>query len=313
MQTKTVESTTTFYAMGCNAKCILYGTRDAENRRLLKWVQNRLGQIIKIASFYRPDSEINQLPKGMYIPVSRELLEMIRISQRYHKETQGYYDITLGAVKALWNQARRTHRMPTKMELHAACQSGGMEKLEIDGSRIKINDPSLRLDLSEIAKGYAIDDCMDYLKAAGSQGGMINIGGDIKVFGTGPGPNKWKIGIQDPRPGLKSLGYIILIQGAVTTSGNTVRHAVTGKRKLGHIYIPPKKRFQTDHDILTVTISTDKCTDADVLATAVFAMGVETSLPYLDKKSSDVKYLIVTQKNRRISFRKNMDVHEFVL
>lgn len=313
MKISTVKNIANLYTMGCNAKCILYGSDDAENRRLLKWAQNRISQIVKIASFYRPDSEINQLPKGRYFPISRELVEMIRISQRYHKETQGYYDITLGAVKALWQQVRQTHQAPSKAKLHEAFQSSGMEKLEIDGNRLKINDSNLRLDLSEIAKGYAIDECISYLETTGSPGGMINIGGDIRVFGTEADQEGWRVGIQDTRRGKKSFGYITMTKGAVATSGNSMRHAVTGPRKLGHIVNPIKKGFCSGKDILSVTIQTDTCTDADILATAVFAMGVEKALAYLDQKSKNVKYLIITFQNKKFSFEKNMNINSFVL
>jgi len=312
MHKEPVKSVNTFFSMGCNARCIVYGRDAGKNRRLHREVQDMLGRIQRIASFYDPDSEINRLPKGTYTTVSKELLEMLRLSQRYHKESEGYFDISMGTVKALWQEARRTNKMLSKAEIEKAFRSSGMKKIEIKENRIKIDDPTLRLDLSNIAKGYAIDACIEILAKAKIYGGLVNVGGDMRVFGSVPNQSHWKVGVRDPRPGHKVLGYVTLRSEAIATSGNTVHYADTGKTKLGHIVNPVDKSFQDGGGMLSATIVSEKCAHADALATSVFAMGLKKGSKYLKKKSDQLKYLVTVKKNGKISCRKNMDITDFV-
>ncbi len=312
MHKKPVKSAKTFFSMGCDAKCIVYGRDDVENRRLHQEVQDTLGRLQRTASFFNPDSEINRLPKGDYTPVSEELMAMLRLSQLYHKETEGFFDISMGTVKALWQEARSTGLEPSKKQIEAAFQSSGMKKIEIKENKVKIHDPTLRLDLGNIAKGYAVDACIGILAKAKVHGGLVTVGGDMRVFGSVPNQSQWKIGVQDPRPGQKILGYVNLTSEAIATSGNTAGSARTGKTRLGHIINPIEKSFQNGGGMLSVTIVSGKCAHADALSTAVFAMGLEKGSKYLKKRSDQIKYLVTMKKNGNISCLKNMEMTDFV-
>lgn len=51
--------------------------------------------------------------------------------------------------------------------------------------------PELHIDLGGIAKGFAIDRIVEALQAAGCIGGLVNAGGDVRVFG----PDAWRVQI----------------------------------------------------------------------------------------------------------------------
>ncbi|MGE0764632.1 MAG: FAD:protein FMN transferase [Bdellovibrionales bacterium] len=70
-----------------------------------------------------------------------------------------------------------------------------------------------KLDLGGIAKGYAVDQAVDFLKAAGVKQGLVNAGGDLRAFG----PRLQKIPIASPLSP-QPLAEIELIEGALATS-----------------------------------------------------------------------------------------------
>jgi thiamine biosynthesis lipoprotein len=60
---------------------------------------------------------------------------------------------------------------------------GRMKDLEFTGPRVVLPHSPLRVDLGGIAKGYAVDRAIDALRTAGCEGGLVNAGGDLAVFG----------------------------------------------------------------------------------------------------------------------------------
>ncbi len=301
-----VQTVHAFIAMGCHARCILYGGSRGQNERAFEDLFNLLNRIEKVASFYDPGSEINRIPRGVPAPVSRELGEMLLISQRYHRETGGAFDITLGTVKALWDRYRHLQKKPTDSEIEKAVSATGMDKLELSGSSLTILDPALRLDLSGMAKGYAVDAGVALLQSAGIQGGLLNIGGDLRVFGARklPSQRQWKIAVQDPRPGKGAWGSLWVEDMAVATSGNYRRFVEAEDHRLGHIFRPGGSPFDQDPRLLSVTIVCPACTDADVLATTVFVMGLDRGLHYLRGKT--VGYLLLAERGGKLETYANV-------
>jgi thiamine biosynthesis lipoprotein len=309
------ETRSSFLSMGCSAKCVLYGRDREQNRRTQQDLVELLGRIEKIASFYDPGSEVNSLPRGEWVPVSSELMEMLALSKRLHKETNGAFDITLGRLKALWDSTRRSHTMPSTAAINRALEASGMEKIELRPPSVRISDASLNLDLSAVAKGYAIDQGIRLLKSAGVKGGMISLGGDIRVFGQhgAGGGNSWPVGIQDPRLGGRLLGRVSLEEGAIATSGNYERFAVLEEKDIGHIFHPGANPFSSGRAARSVTIVSSSCAEADALATAVFAMGREKGVAFLEQQPSVIGYLVVSGRDHELRYDKRMRILDFSL
>ena len=310
-----VRDSCAFHSMGCQARCIVSGRSHERNRALEGDVRDLLARIEKIASFYDPDSELNRLPRGVLATVSNELAEMLTLSQRIHSRTGGAFDITLGRVKALWDRARKTHQMPSASEIEQSFESGGMDKVELSPPcSMRILDPAVRLDLSGIAKGYAVDRGVEHLKASGASGGLLNLGGDLRVFGCQQKPSQaeWRVSIQDPRPGKGALGCVILKDCAIATSGGYERFATIEDEKAGHIFDPQARELERTGPLLSVTIASGNCAEADALATAVFAMGLEKGLDCLQKKFPELKYCIVRLENDRLRLYRNLEILDLV-
>jgi thiamine biosynthesis lipoprotein len=137
--------------------------------------------------------------------------------------------------------------------------------------------PGVELDLSAIAKGYAVDLVADYLAGEGSEHFMVEIGGEITARGLNARGSYWTIGIDKPISGAdlsqrENLAVIQLADRSVASSGNYRNFYETGGRMIGHT-INPLTGYPEINDLLAVTVLAPTCAEADALATGFMAMG----------------------------------------
>ena len=118
------------------------------------------------------------------------------------------------------------------------------------------------------------------LQEMGYETFCLSIGGDI--LARSDGAKQWRIGIQDPRNPQKILNKLSIYSGAVATSGSYER---------GRHIINPKTGLPAT-ELLSVTVTGPDIIKADVLATAVFAMGRQKGERFM-KQQEGYQALIV--------------------
>ena len=142
--------------------------RDAElfdKSDISATIQSRLEAIDALMSTYRIDSEVSQFnlsEPGDWFSVSSETAQLVDRAQAISKQTEGAFDITVGPAVALWNfgvDAKTQFVVPTEEEINATLSRVGYDKLEVrlDPPAIRKSTAGLKIDLSAVAKGYAVD------------------------------------------------------------------------------------------------------------------------------------------------------------
>ena len=141
----------------------------------------------------------------------------------------------------------------------------------------------MKVDLGGIAKGYAIDEAVKAMQKGRAAGGMVDIGGEVRCFGSPPADqNNWRIGLQNPAAAKdvmntsKPLLTLRLTDAAVATSGNYHRFVTIGGKRYSHIVDP--ESGHSSENLASVTIICPSAIDADALSTAVAVMGKEKGL-----------------------------------
>jgi thiamine biosynthesis lipoprotein len=119
------------------------------------------------------------------------------------------------------------------------------------------------LDPSGVVKGWAVEQAAAPLRALDDTDFSLSAGGDLVCRTTDPGAPPWRIGIEDPRDPARLIAVVPVANGAVATSGAAHRGAHIVDARTGR---PPE-------GVASVTVIAPSLTDADIDATAGFALG----------------------------------------
>lgn len=224
-------------------------------------------------SVEKENSYVNQLcikaSRGK-AEVDEETAFLIRKSLQISRLTQGTFDITVAVLKKLWG-FNLSPRLPEKNKIQKAIKKVGWQKIKLSGRILQLPEGTF-LDLSGIAKGYAIDRAVEILKKEGIKSALVDAGGDIYALGKKPDGSRWKIGIKHPRQ--KGLLKIVELENAaIATSGDYENFFIYKGKRYHHIFNPatgyPASSCQS------VSVITDSALEADALATGLFVAGPE--------------------------------------
>lgn len=249
-------------------------------------IEQVLADVNQRYSHYDPNSEISQFNQSQSTdwhniePESRGLYEY---SQTVYKNSGGAFDITLEPLILLWNfsNSPETFRVPTEEQIEQALSLCGTEKLMVRrrGS-LKKSIPELQLNLSAIAKGYGVDQVAELLRVHHLEDFLVNIGGEIYASGTRDGQNGWRLGIEKPIPGLRSIQQVIELQDvAMATSGSYRNFFEVDGVRYSHT-IDPRTGRPVKHKLHSVSVLSESCLFADAWATAIMVMGPEEGMEW---------------------------------
>ena len=257
-------------------------------RQCIDAAAEQIDIIENLFSYHKDDSEISAINReafGAPVKASRQAYQLIKKSVEFSRLSGGAFDITVGPLVDLWHRAGEANSTPTVEEIASARSLVGYEKLILDdvNSTVQFSVDGMRLDLGAIAKGYAVDVAIETIREGGSIGGLVNIGGEIRCFGTPPdGRKHWLIGVQNPNLAAAEQTILTLKinDKAVSTSGDYQRFVTIGGRHFSHII--DTKSGRSAKALSSVTIITEQATDADALATAVSVMDLEKGLNLIE-------------------------------
>jgi thiamine biosynthesis lipoprotein len=250
--------------------------------------------IEQMMSFHRSDSELAKVNAEAFehpVQVSVPIVVVLQKAMEISRLSDGAFDVTVGPLMQLWKAAGQAGLLPTETELAEAKAKVGWDKVVIDPNQrtVRFAVQGMKIDMGGIAKGYAVDRCVQILKEQGALGGMVDLGGNIRCFGRPPkGREGWRIGIQDPcqTDDLDaSTGGIALIlrltDQAVATSGHYRRFTLIGDRKVSHILNP--KTGTSNESLSSDTLIAQDAMTADALSTAVSVLGREQGLALVQR------------------------------
>jgi len=256
-----------------------------------------IARVEALLSSYRPESEISRLNAAGTsgpVQVSEEAFALLMRGEEIRAASGGAFDVTVGPMVELW-AFDEGGRVPADEEIDTALASVGGSLLEFDGAArtVRFLAPGMKIDLGAIGKGYAVDRAAEVLKAAGINSAIIDAGGDIRLLGSRPGKDFWRIRVKHPRKVSRPLVDLDLAETAIVTSGDYERFFMVGETRYHHILDPrtgmPARLCQS------VTVVAPDTAGADAYATAAFVLGPEEGLRYL-RSLPGVEGIIVDAK-----------------
>jgi thiamine biosynthesis lipoprotein len=199
------------------------------------------------------------------------MMTVLTLGQELHSSTKGTFDITARPLIEIWRRAGKQGLLPSRDDLIAARAESNWSHIHLAAEGVSKELSSTRVDVDGIAKGYAIDQATAVLQRSGAPGGMVEIGGDLRLFGETPDAKPWNVAIRSPFEEA-SWAEIEILEGAVCSSGDYARFIEIEGRRYSHI-IDPRSGRPTEESHAVTVVGTDAAT-ADAWATALSILGV---------------------------------------
>lgn len=255
-------------------------TSDVRLASLRREIEATLAGVDEKMSTYRPDSEISQFNAARTtdpFAVSRDTLAVIEEARAVSDATGGAFDVTVGPLVDAWGfgPPGEPAAFPTDAEIEQLLRRVGYQRMEIDShaSTIRKTDPAIAIDLSALAKGYAVDRVAERLGANGIESFLVEIGGEIRTAGQSERGDAWRVGIERPEPGSPTVHRLIPLRGqALATSGDYRNYYEIGGQRLSHT-IDPRTGRPVRHGLASASVVASRCIRADAIATALEVLG----------------------------------------
>jgi thiamine biosynthesis lipoprotein len=264
-------------------------------------VNEELDALVGTFSTFDPRSELerfNHNRRTQWIPASAELVEVLREARRVSEASGGAFDVTVGPLVDLWGfgPPRGGDRIPSGPELESLLSHVGYRKLAArsDPPAVRKLDPDVVVDLSAIAKGYAVDRVARLLEARGISRYLVEIGGELRGLGLNRNDEDWRVGIETPSDNAPGLRTVITIDHTgVATSGDYRNYFLKEGRRYSH-EIDPRTGKPVTHKLASVTVISPRTMHADAMATALMVLGPDAGYALADREGLAAYFIIRT-------------------
>lgn len=263
-------------------------------------IQAQLDRVVEQMSTWAPGSDIsryNAADADTWHALPAEFGDVVSHALSLARDTGGAYDPTVGPLVNLWGFGPDGER--TEPPLDSAIRDMkarvGWARVTVDADGRRIHQPGgVYLDLSSIAKGFAVDQVARSLDAAKITDYLVEIGGELRARGRKPDGQPWRIAIQSPSRDQRDVAEVLELDDmSVATSGDYRIHFENEGRRYSHT-IDPRSGHPVDHSLVSVTVVHRHCMHADALATALTVLGPVDGLAFA--RRHDLAVLFIEQR-----------------
>ena len=290
--------------MGTSYSIKLSPAPDRARRELLRQaVERRLQTINRQMSTYLPDSDLmrfNRTESTDWLAQPEPVVQLVEQASRVSDLTGGRYDITVGPLVNLWGFGNSGERQtpPSQQAIATALSRVGHRQLETRAEPLALRKrhPRLEIDLSSIAKGWAVDEITRVLVADGQDNFLVEIGGELRAQGE-KGPDRpWRIAIERPSYDARAVQRVIPLRDIAMATSGDYRNFFSADDKLYSHTIDPATGSPVRHHLASVTVLAADCTTADAWATALLALGEQGAPALADELGLMALFIIRTPR-----------------
>ena len=215
----------------------------------------------------------------MAFEVSPETFAVLEIAQQVSARSGGAFDATVGPLVDAWGfgAPERSDEAPDPATLASLRAHVGHEKLRLDAAATTVakQAAALRVDLSAVAKGYAVDLLAERLSALGHTSFLVEVGGELRSRGRRPEGRAWRVAIEEPDVAGRRIHRIVALEDlAMATSGDYRNYYEIDGRRVSHT-LDPRTGAPIEHTLASVTVVHPQAAWADAWATALTVLGPE--------------------------------------
>lgn len=273
-------------------------------------IQTLFDQVNQSLSTYIPTSDISRINRGEKgVKLDAYFNEVFEKSSRIYKETDGYFDPTVGNLVNAWGFGpEKALNNLDSAKVKELMRIVGFNKVKVENGEIVKQFENIYFDFNAVAKGYGVDVVARFLESQNISNYLVEIGGEIRTRGQNPDGKSWMVQIESPNTdGTRSAYDILSIKDkSMASSGNyrKFRLSDTGEKYVHTIN--PKTGYAKESNLLAATvIASLDCADVDAYATAFMAMGLEKTKAFLETRKELKVVLIYADENGKLQEFRN--------
>lgn len=278
---------------------------EAERVSIQSDIDSLLLLINKSMSTYDKESElslINQSKKHDWQIISHDLYNVLKMSMEINQHSGGAFDITVGPLVNLWGfgPTKSLDQTPLQSAIDQQLLKVGSDAIQLrhvnNAYALKLTDARY-IDLSAIAKGYAVDVLADHLEKRGIINYLVEVGGEIAAGGEKSENKSWRIAIETPSDTERHAQLIIPLSGAgIATSGDYRNFFIDNGHRFSHT-IDSRTGYPVDHQLASVSVIHESVAMADAWATALTVLGVEEGLKVAERYNLSAYFIQRSSSN----------------
>lgn len=215
---------------------------------------------------------------GTPVAIDPETAGLLHYAETAWRESDGLFDLTSGILRHAWDF--KSGQLPEAGAIESLLPRVGWDKLHWTPQSIELTQPGMEIDFGGCVKEYACDSAAAILQQAGISSGLVDLAGDMTVFGGPPDNDGWAIGIRHPRQQEQAIARITLPAGALASSGDYARCMEVDGRRYGHI-LNPKTGWPVE-GLLAVSVIAPQCLVAGSTATIAMLKPADEALTWLE-------------------------------
>lgn len=198
-------------------------------------------------------------------PASADMARLLDRASALAETTDGAFDVAVGPLSTLW----RRPGTPSEAEIAAARAAARRGAVRLHDGQVTMA-AGARLDFDGIAKGWAVDACVDRLRAAGVSRALVSLGeSSLYALGAPDGAAHWRLAVRGPDPETQ-VGWLGLRDAGASVSA-TFGSAGRRPGAVAHI-IDPRRGRPLEDDAVAVVVASS-ATDAEGWTKALLVWG----------------------------------------
>lgn len=271
----------------------------SEQQRLQAAIIQRLDAINAVMSTYLPDSAISAFNRSQstdWQTQPRELVALVAQARSVSEATAGRYDITVGPLIELWGfgASGRRAEPPTADAIATRLADVGYRSLDIrdEPPALRKASPGLQIDLSSIAKGWAVDEISGFLDNQGFGNHLVEIGGELISKGRKASDRPWRVAVERPHVNSRIVQRVVPISDLAMASSGDYRNFFEADGERYSHTIDPSTGASVRHRLAAVSVFAASCSYADAWATALMALGDEDGPALADALGIQALFLV---------------------
>ncbi len=270
-----------------SAKLVVPRSRDLH--ALHAGIQTELDRVVAQMSTWEDNSDIsryNRAATGSWHALPTDFWNVLQAARDIAERSGGAFDPSIGPLVALWGFGAHAgeQRIPDAARVAEVARSCGWQRLQLNPQAHAALQPGgLQLDLSAIAKGYAVDLVSRWLRGVGVSAALVEVGGELHGYGNKPDGEPWRVLVESAPEEDAGAEYpprvLALDDLAVATSGDRWHHYEQGGSSYSHT-LDPHSHAPVSRAAAAVTVIDREAMRADAWATALTVMGAEQGLAF---------------------------------